>query len=111
MLERFKLNLKNLKERLGSGISYTKVPEKGIEFEFVFGGEYSIEEWELTLNDLKRNRPNSFQALSKIVKDANSRTQDERSKLIDAYTFSYNEFMITRNAKEVAENKQKFEQF
>jgi len=111
MLEKLRRGIGEIRNRITSNVLVLNEPERGIEFEFVFGGEYPTEEWERVFGDLKKKSPDKFKLLGEIIREANSRTQEERVEFVDINTAPNQELIIEkgiRNRKEALNNYKQF---
>lgn len=111
MLEKLKISFVKIKNEITPHVLVFDEPERGVEIEFVFGGEYPVEEWARVLGDLKKKRPDLFNSLESIIKEANSRSQKERAELVDTLTAPTKGILITKADEIRRESKRMYEQF
>lgn len=111
MLEKLKREFAKIKNEITPHVLVYDEPERGVEIEFVFGGEYHVEEWEEVLGDLKKKRPDLFNSLGTIIKEANNKSQKERAELVDILTAPTKGILITKAAEIRREAKRTYEQF
>ncbi len=98
-------------KKLFSSIAITDEPEKGIDFEFVFGGEYTVEEWEKAFSQYEDRRQEKLELIDKIVGEAIKRGEDARIKIVDELTSPKKEMLIMKDARKYSEKKKEYEQF
>ncbi len=112
MIEKFKTGLRKYKERLLSNLIVYNIPENGVEFEFVFGGEYTPEQWEEALTDLySKGDPKTIERFEQIIKKANESTRKERVDFVDFLMAPSKGIIISENARELHESRVRYNQF
>lgn len=111
MLEKLIRGFSEIKNQIASHVLVFNEPERGVEFEFVFGGEYPAEEWERVFGDLKKERPDFFKSLGKIIIEANNRNQEERAEFVDSLMVPTKGILIMEGAGKKRETKKMYEQF
>lgn len=108
MLENFRQKIVDFRNKMTSDFVFFNEPERGVEFEFIFGGEYDPESWEKVFSELE---PNNCEALKIIVDDALGRTQEERDGFVRELTFSKKGLLVTKDARDKYQKKYLYEQF
>ncbi len=98
-------------KKLFSSIAIIDEPGKGIDFEFVFGGEYAVEGWEKVFSQYEDRKQEKLELIDKIVGEAIKRGEDGRIKIVDELASPKKEMLIMKDARKYTEKKKEYEQF
>ena len=111
MVEGLKTKLNRVGDKIAPYIFVFNDQERGIDFESVFGGEYTTEEWESVFDEYKGGRSLKFGFLGKIVGEAIERDKEGRFDFVDRLTSPAKGILIMEDARKHRKKELAYEQF